>query len=461
MSTEEAIQPSSWEQLEQLVDAGRPEPVVEFLRSLPLGDTALTISRMQEEKRTRLLEMLPTEEAADLVEALSHTQAADLLEDLSVQRAAEIVDEISSDEQADLLATLHKKDAQAILEQMSPEEAADVRRLATYGPDTAGGIMITEYLSYPQQLTIDDIVQDLRSHTEQYSAYDVQYVYVTEQDTGRLLGTMQLRNLLLSPGSAQLVSVMTPQPHLVEVTDTLDQLRDFFDRNHFFAAPVVDEQGGLVGVVRRAHVEEALTERADKTMLRLGGIVTGEELRTMSLSSRAAKRLVFLVPNIGLNLISVSVIAFYEPVLAQVSALMIFLPILSDMSGCSGNQAVAVSMRELALGLVKPFEVARVLAKEAAVGAVNGLILGLLLGLITWWMRGDAYPYLGWVVGSAMVINCVVSACFGGAVPLLLKSVRIDPALASGPLLTTMTDFCGFFLALTFAKFMLHLMSIT
>ena len=152
-----------------------------------------------------------------------------------------------------------------------------------------------------------------------------------------------------------------------------------------------------------------------------------------------------------------SVIAFYEPLLAQVSALMIFLPILSDMSGCSGNQAVAVSMRELALGLVKPFEAMRVLAKEAAMGLITGLVLGVALGTIAWLMRGDAYPYLGLVVGAAMTVNCVVAVCVGGVVPLLLKWIKVDPALASGPLLTTITDLCGFFFALTFANVMLHM----
>lgn len=446
-----------WEKLDELVDLGDAQNAVSFLQSLPVGETAHTIARMDEEKRTRLLELMPAETAAFLIEALSHAQAADLIEELPAERAAAIVDEMDSDEQADLLAEMHEDDAEAILEQMSPEEAEDVRRLSQHGPDTAGGIMITEYLSYADHLKIDDVITDLRRRSHEYSHYDVQYLYVIGSDAGQLRGVARLRELVLSDGSTSITSVMLPKTHRVEVTASLDEIEDFFDRYDFLAAPVVDQEGRLVGVVRRAHLEEALAERADKAMLRIGGIIGGEELRTMPVASRAIRRLAFLAPNIGLNMVAVSVIAFYEPLLAKVSALMIFLPILSDMSGCSGNQAVAVSMRELSLGVVKPFEVMRVLFQEVAVGLINGLVLGVALGIIAWVMRGDTYPYLGLVVGAAMVVNSVVSVCIGGTVPLMLKAIKIDPALASGPLLTTITDLGAFFFALTFAKIMIQM----
>ena len=134
-------------------------------------------------------------------------------------------------------------------------------------------------------------------------------------------------------------------------------------------------------------------------------------------------------------------------------ALAVFLPIISDMSGCSGNQAVAVSMRELSLGLIKPFEASRVWLKEVSVGLVNGLVLGVLLGLAAFLWKGNVA--LGLVVASAMALNTVVAVSIGGTVPLLLKRFKFDPALASGPILTTITDMCGFFLVLSFATMML------
>ena len=206
----------------------------------------------------------------------------------------------------------------------------------------------------------------------------------------------------------------------------------------------------LLGVVLRHDVEEALTERADNDYLKTQGIVGGEELRTMPLWRRSGRRLSWLSINIVLNILAASIIAIYQDTLAALIALAVFLPIISDMSGCSGNQAVAVSMRELSLGLVKPNEVGRVWLKEIGVGFINGLILGALLGFAAWLWKGNLV--LGVVVAAAMAANTVVAVSIGGTVPLLLKRLKVDPALASGPILTTITDMCGFFLVLSLAS---------
>ena len=170
----------------------------------------------------------------------------------------------------------------------------------------------------------------------------------------------------------------------------------------------------------------------------------------MPLRLRSFRRLSWLSINIVLNVIAASVIALYQDTLASVIALAVFLPIISDMSGCSGNQAVAVSMRELALDLIRPWEFFRVLYKEALVGLINGVILGMLLGTIALLWKGN--PVLGLVVGMALALNTIVAVCLGGTIPLLLRGIGQDPALASGPILTTITDMFGFFLVLSFAS---------
>jgi magnesium transporter len=204
-------------------------------------------------------------------------------------------------------------------------------------------------------------------------------------------------------------------------------------------------------------VEEALGDRSESDSLKRQGIVGGDEFRTMPLRLRAGRRLSWLSINIVLNIIAASVIAFFQGTLEQVIALAVFLPIISDMSGCSGNQAVAVSMRELALGLVRSNEVLYVWAKEIMVGLVNGLVLGAIIALVTFLWKGN--PWLGLVVGSALAINTLVAVSLGGTVPLLLRRMNVDPAVASGPILTTVTDMCGFFIALGFATLMLPLLT--
>jgi magnesium transporter len=185
--------------------------------------------------------------------------------------------------------------------------------------------------------------------------------------------------------------------------------------------------------------------------LAFGGIIGGEELRSMPTTTRIVRRLMFLCPNILLNLVAASVVALYEPTIAAVTALAIFLPMLSDMSGCAGNQAVAVSIRELALGVLKPRDFWHALRKEVGVGVANGFVLGILIGVIAWLMRGGEWPLIGCVVGGAMCINSIVAVVIGGTVPLLLRRSGVDPALAASPILTTFTDLCGFFLTLRLA----------
>ena len=161
--------------------------------------------------------------------------------------------------------------------------------------------------------------------------------------------------------------------------------------------------------------------------------------------------------NIVLNIIAASVIAFYQETLSAVIALAVFLPIISDMSGCSGNQSVAVSIRELTIGLIKPSEIIRVLKKEIGIGLLNGIILGILLGFVAYlWQKN---LYLGLVIGAALAANTIVSISLGSTVPMVLRTLKIDPALASSPVLTTITDMCGFFFTLYFATIALKYIS--
>jgi len=217
--------------------------------------------------------------------------------------------------------------------------------------------------------------------------------------------------------------------------------------------PVVDAHQALLGIVRRADVAEALATRSEDDFRKTQGIIGGDEIRSLPVAVRSRRRLSWLSVNILLNIVAASVIAAYEETLAAAIALAVFLPIVSDMSGCSGNQAVAVSIRELSLGITKPFELLRVWLQEMKVGLINGVVLGALLALAAVLWKGN--PWLGLVVGGALAANTLVAVSIGGTVPLVLKRLKLDPAAASGPILTTVTDMCGFFLVLSFATLIL------
>jgi magnesium transporter len=275
----------------------------------------------------------------------------------------------------------------------------------------------------------------------------VQYIYVVSGK--RFVGVLQMKDLLLSKINTRLSQIVIKNAYTVQDTATLQELIGFFDKYDFYGVPVLNDKKQMVGVVLRKHILEAENTRASIDMLSTQGIVGGEELRSMPTFIRSRRRLSWLSINILLNIAAASVIAFYQDTLSAVIALAVFLPIISDMSGCSGNQAVAVSMRELSLGVVKPFDVFRVLFKEVSIGLLNGAALGILIGLAAFIWKGNIY--LGLVVGGALMINTVIAVSLGGTIPLILKRFGVDPALASGPILTTITDMMGFALVLSMA----------
>ncbi len=441
-----------WETIRDLIATDSSDALARFLDGLSPPEAARAVSRLSPEEQQGLLGLLSPGDAADLIEEMPEIQAAELVEEMPSARAAAILEALSSDHLVDVLGEMDVDASRAILARMDREDADEARRMLAYPTDCAGGIMVSEFLAYDSDRTIQDVLDDLQANRSEYADYHVQYFYVVDREK-RLVGVLRIHDLLFPDRGTRLSEVMRPSPLCVSDKATLRELRAFFDVHHLFGVPVVDDARRLVGVVLPDAVEEAVSKQKTRSFLRLSGIVGGEEFRTMPLLSRAGRRLSWLSMNIVLNIIAASVIAFYQDTLAAVIALAVFLPMVSDMSGCSGNQAVAVSMRELALGLVRPGELLWVLVKEAKVGLINGLVLGILLGGVAHVWKGS--PWLGLVVGGALAANTLVSVLLGGMLPLVLKRLKLDPALVSSPLLTTVTDMCGFFFVLSFAAALL------
>ena len=442
----EAIETPPWERLEALAQAGDAKGLESYVESIGPSEAFRALLRLEPEARERVLTTLSPEEAAELIEEIPEEHAADLIEELEAKDAASIVSELESDDQVDVLANLAPEDAEAILARMPPEEAADARKLLPYPRDVAGGLMVTEYLSYPDTATVRDVIEDLNRRVEEGVSEDL-HAYVVS-GAKRLIGVLDLRNLVLARRDTLLAQLLKPSAQ-VRADATLEELEEFFEREDESAVPVVDAHQALLGVVRREDVAESIAERSENDYRKTQGIVGGDEIRSLPVATRSRRRLQWLSVNIVLNLIAASVIAAYEETLAAAILLAVFLPMVSDMSGCSGNQAVAVSIRELSLGIAKPFEIFRVWLQEIKVGLINGAVLGTLLAVVATVWKGN--PWLGLVIGAALALNTLVAVSLGGTIPLVLKRLKFDPAVASGPILTTLTDMCGFFLVLSFA----------
>jgi magnesium transporter len=449
---EQKTELQSWEMLSALAAAGDASRLEAYVNTIGPSETFRAILRLDAAEREKVLTTLSPVDAAELIEEIPEEHAADLIEQLPAKEAASILSEMDSDDQADVIGDMEADEAEAVLAEMPPEDAADVRRLIQYAPDVAGGLMMTEFLAYPETTPVRDVIDDLSARAEEGIDPEQEAHVYAVSPSGKLVGVLDLRDLVLARRATPLAEILKSSL-FVSVDTSLDDLEAFFDRHPFLAVPVVDTRQRLVGVVRRDDVADALAKRADAEYLKTRGIIGGDEIRSLPVLTRSRRRLSWLSLNIGLNIIAASVIALYEDTLSAAIALAVFLPIVSDMSGCSGNQAVAVSMRELALGIAKPFEALRVWTQEISVGFINGVVLGLLLAFAAWLWKGN--PYLGLVVGTALAANTMVAVSIGGTVPLILKRIGVDPAVASGPILTTVTDMCGFFLVLSIATVML------
>ena len=442
-----------WETLHELAELDDSSAIKALLEELEPFETLRAFLRLSDADQRHVVELIGPELAAHLLEDVPEEHAADLLEQLDAGVAADIIDALPSDEAADLIAEMDDSEAAAVLSEMSPEDADEVRDLIAFSGGVAGSLMGTERYAYADTTLRTEFLADLKTRRESVERLPRRLILVDEKK--HPVGAVDLVDVLLTRPESTLSSLAKPVA-TVSVDATLDDLEQFFDRYETQGAPVVDHNGRLVGRISAQAVSEEIAQKAQSDQLKIQGIV-GEELRMMPVRTRAKRRLSWLSINIVLNILAASVIAFYQDTLSAVIALAVFLPIVSDMSGCSGNQAVAVSLRELTLGIVEPEDVWRVWLQEVSVGILNGIALGILLAGAAWLWNGN--PWLGIVVGTALCLNTILAVSIGGTVPLLLKHFRVDPAVASSPVLTTITDMCGFFLVLGLATLALPLLT--
>jgi magnesium transporter len=418
-------------------------------------DAARITALLKEEERLTLFQLLNRGTAADIVERMSDNAQVDVVSALHPEVASDIIEQMDSDDAADVLGDLPKEKTDAILAAMPRSRAAQTRRLIAYDEDTAGGIMATEFVALKENLTVNQGLQTLREKYASLGDERATYVYTVDAK-GCLSGVLQLRDLVTRQPQDLLEEIKIPGVDSLEVSTNKYEVAQAFRRNRYLALPVVDHAKRLVGVITGDDVVELIQEITTEEMMKLQGVST-DETRSLPVLQLVRRRVSWLSINVFLNLVAASVIAFYTDTIRAVIALAVFLPIISDMSGVSGMQAVAVSIRDIALERTSHKELWTVLWKEARIGFLNGLILGAEIGLVAYLWKG--LPYLGLVVAASLWLNTILSVCLGSILPLILKRFRLDPAIASGPLLTTVTDLMGFLIILSLATHFLPVLT--
>lgn len=384
--------------------------------------------------------------ASDIVLWLPVEHSAAILAELEPAYAGEILARVPSNERADLLQALSAPARDAIRSVLPSTERTEADRLLCYAPDVAGGLMETEFLSYPVHATIRDAIRDLRANQQRYAAINVQYIYIRD-DAGRLVGVAPIRDLMLSAEEATLDTLIKRTPAALLDTQPLAEVAAAFDQHPFLALPVVNSSGVMLGVVSRADATEGEQEAAEDDYRVSQGIVGGDELRSMPVGVRVRRRGAWLGVNLLLCLGGAAVIAAHEGTIAKVLVVAAVLPVISATSGNAAMQAAAVTIREMTLGVIDKGAWRRVLLHELGLAALLAVPLGTAVAVLAaLWGAGWA---IGGVIGLAMALNTAIAVGVGSVCPMALRRFGIDPALASGPICTTLVDVSGFALTLT------------
>jgi magnesium transporter len=407
-----------------------------LIEALRPADQADLMEELELPEQVTLLSQLSAGESADLLEQMEDEETAMLAELLPSGQLAGILDEMESDEAADLLGDLTQAKVTETLREM--DEPGDVVSLLRYPDDTAGGLMTGVVVTLRQDWTAEQALAELRrAGPESESTY---YLFVVDE-ADRLLGVLSLRDLVTMPVDARIAERMETDVVSALVTADQEECARILSHHGFLALPVVDEIGRFLGVITADDLFEVSEHEATEDMYRMAGI-TGEERVFGPVWASSFKRLPWLVINVLVLLVAISVVNAFEDVIAGLVALAVFLPLVSGVGGNAANQTTTLIVRGIALQEVSPSDLARALFKELRVALINGTLIGLGNAILAYIWKQNWKISAG--ICLAMMLNFLMAATTGVLIPLGLRKMKIDPALASTAFVTGLTDIFGF-----------------
>ncbi|MSQ14693.1 MAG: magnesium transporter [Dehalococcoidia bacterium] len=429
-------------------------PDIEELYTLPREDLATSLLDRDPASLANLFAQLGDEALADLFTKLDPSDAAHLIRKLSRAQAAQILEEMEMDDAVDVVGELEQKEAQGILTAMHPFEAQNLRELLSYPPDSAGGLMTTDFVALSPSVLAGQALIMLRESGEQ--ARRIPYFYVVEPSARYLEGVLSLRELVLSPPNTPVGELVVRSPIKVHVEADQEEAALLLDQHNLRALPVVDDEDRLLGIITADDAAKVLLEEAHEDIERLGGSQPLEEpyLRT-SIFHLFRKRIPWLLVLFVAQAYTGSVLRLYQDTLAEEVALIFFIPLLIGTGGNTGSQTATTLVRSMSLGEVDPGDVLRVMAKEMGVSLMLGAVM-CLATIIRAWTLGVGIG-IAQVVGITALCVVVWAALVAAVLPLALRKLRLDPAVISGPFITTLVDGTGLIIYFNIAHFLLSL----
>ncbi|MCX0385395.1 magnesium transporter [Clostridium perfringens] len=393
----------------------------------------------ENEENIKLIKKLPENMIADIIDFAKDDDKVNILKSLPEEKKKKVLNLIASDELTDLIASLNREETSKLLSSMPVQDAKDLRKLLTYAPDTAGGVMATEFISIKDTMSVKETLEYLQ--LEAPKAESAYYIYVVD-DLGILQGVVSLRELVISKFDEKISEIVNKNVISVPFDMDQEEVANIFDKYGLLTIPVVDYKDMLLGIITIDDVIEIIKEETTEDIHRLGG-VDGEEKVDSTVKESVKSRLPWLFVNLITAFLASATVGLFEGTISKVVILATFMPIVAGMGGNGGTQTLTIIVRGIALGELTFKNAKRIFFKEIGVGILTGAATGLVTAIVAVLWSGK--PAIGIVIGLAMILNMTAATFAGYLVPVVLKKLKIDPALASAVFVTTVTDVCGFF----------------
>jgi magnesium transporter len=418
------------------------------------ADMAWVFRHLSPAERKKVFNVIAqTEMVGEFLSEVDQAILLEIVQDLTPKFMVAVISEMASDDVADLLEALPEEMANEIRQLMVKEDREEVDELMQYHPETAGGLMSPDFMALDGELSAGDAIKIVQERSEESEMSF--YLYITHGE-GQLAGVISLRELLLHPPYRQLKNIMNSNVTSVNTDTNQDEVAHVISQYNILAVPVVDSNYKLVGIVTVDDIIDVIREEATEDFLRMAGAGKDSEILLKSTVANAITRAPWLFASWVGGVMAMLIITLFQSELQKVLALAAFIPIINGMGGNIATQSSTIIIRGIATGRVNMNEFARVVFKEMRVGLILGAVYGLFLGLLAFFGFGQ-FKNLGLVVGMAVFFVMILAATVGSFVPLILKRLNFDAAIATGPFVTTSIDILGVLAYFLIAKSLLHL----
>jgi magnesium transporter len=411
------------------------------------SEIAILFESLTKEDRQRIINLLPVEKASEIISEM-HEEAhpEELLLQLHPDKRTEIVEELDYDDATDIISQLDEHEQKEILGDLSEDDASSIRNLLSYDEDTAGGLMNTEFIRIHLHLTKKDAIDEIIRQSEEIEEF---YTIFVIDDDNVFQGIVSLKDIIKAKGNVQITELVKNDVAWVSPDTDQEEVARLISQYNITSIPVLDTEMKLLGRVTFDDVIDVLEDENTEDILKISGVSEDEELSGNWLEA-VKSRLPWLIINLGTAFLASAVVRHFEPTIAKIAVLSAYMTIIAGMGGNAATQALAVTVRRISLYDLTDNQAYRTVLKEFTVGLINGAATGLIVFIFA--VVFDSNPMLGLVIFLAMTGNLLIAGVTGAGIPLILKRVGIDPAIASSIIITTFTDVFGFMFLLGLAS---------